>query len=150
VLDLPNQESDLNFRQGLSSDSVALGLKLTDIKKQREIYAKMMAATSDAAVKDDPQRQILSKWTDEQIPVLLDQLKSTLNDLQLFHQEISQRILQPSMVYTVVAPLRQERINALTMSSSILTVGFLGLQALGSAWGSSRGVVRFQLIAELS
>ena len=135
VLDLPNQESDLNFRQGLSSDSVALGLKLTDIKKQREIYAKMMAATSDAAVKDDPQRQILSKWTDEQIPVLLDQLKSTLNDLQLFHQEISQRILQPSMVYTVVAPLRQERINALTMSSSILTVGFLWIAGLGLSLG---------------
>jgi len=81
---------------------------------------------------------------------LLDQLKSTLNDLQLFHQEISQRILQPSMVYTVVAPLRQERINALTMSSSILTVGFLWIAGLGLSLGSSRGVVRFQLIAELS
>jgi len=40
VLDLPNQESDLNFRQGLSSDSVALGLKLTDIKKQREFMPR--------------------------------------------------------------------------------------------------------------
>ena len=135
VLDLPNQESDLTFRQGLSGDSVALGLKLTDIKKQREIYAKMMAATGDAPAQDNPQRQVLSKWTDEQIPLLLDQLKNTLNDLQLFHHELSQRILQPSMVYTVVAPMRQERISGVNMSSAILTVGFLWIAGLGLSLG---------------
>jgi hypothetical protein len=135
VLDLPNQESDLTFRQGLSNDSVTLGLKLTEIEKQRQIYAKMVTAASDAAVQDNAKRQMLSKWTDEQIPVLLDQLKSTLNSLQLFHQELSQRILQPSMVYTVVSPLRQERISAVKMSSAILMVGFLWVAGLGLSLG---------------
>ena len=110
-------------------------MKLTDIKKQREIYAKMMAATGDAPAQDNPQRQVLSKWTDEQIPLLLDQLKNTLNDLQLFHHELSKRILQPSMVYTVVAPMRQERISGVNMSSAILTVGFLWIAGLGLSLG---------------
>jgi hypothetical protein len=135
VLDLPNQESDLTFRQGLSNESVELGLRLTEIKKQREIYIKMMAATSESTARDTPQRQILSKWTDEQIPVLLDQLKDTLSDLQLFHQELSQRIMQPSMVYTVVAPLHQERISEVKMSSAILAVAFLWIAGLGLSLG---------------
>jgi hypothetical protein len=135
VLDLPNQQSDLTFRQGLSSDAVTLGLKLTDLEKQRQIYTQMLAATSDDAARNSPERQMLSKWTEEQIPALLEQLKSTLNELQLFHQEISQRILQPSMVYTVVAPLRQERINAMTMRSAILVVGFLWMAGLGLSLG---------------
>jgi len=134
ILELPSQQSDLAFRQGLSSDAVTLGLKLTDIEKQRQIYARLVTAPSDAD-RDSPQRQMLSKWTDEQIPVLLDQLKNTLNELQLFHQEISQRILQPSTVYTVVAPLRQERINAVSMRLAILLVGFLWLAGLGLGLG---------------
>jgi len=41
------------------------------------------------------------------IPVLLDQLKSTLNDLQLFHQEISSASCSRRWCYTVVAALAQ-------------------------------------------
>jgi len=43
---------------------------------------------------------------------LLDQLKSTLDDLQLFSSGDLPAHPAASMVYTVVAPLRQERINA--------------------------------------
>jgi len=53
----------------------------------------------------------MRKWVDQQFTQLIASLKDTLKKVQLLYQEVSQRSLQPSMIYTIVEPLYVDRVS---------------------------------------
>ena len=64
--------------------------------------------------------------------IIVPGLKETLHYLQLANDEISARLLQPAVVYTVVEPMRIEKVTTVSMFKLAALIAFAWCIYLGA------------------
>lgn len=133
VLDLSTQKEDIEFRQDLSRQTIEISRQLADLETEREIYDKMLKALNQSESSMGADRQEVEGWVEQQVTALIASLKNALGYVRLLHEEISQRSLQPSTVYTVVAPASQQRVSVVGMRSIGIAVCLAYAAYLGTA-----------------
>jgi hypothetical protein len=142
VMELSTQNSDIAFRQDLARQSIEIGRGTVDIESERQVYERMLTSLNEVDKKLDPkEREDKRTWLLQQFAQLVANLKDTLRKVQLVHEGISQRSLQPSMVYTIVEPLYVQRMSLVSTRNTVLLVGFVwcvyvGAILVGLAWHS--------------
>ena len=152
VMEMSQQNTDISFRQNLARQSIDIGQGTVDIDSERQVYERMLAALNETQQKgDESERSEMRKWVEQQFTQLIASLKDTLKKVQLLHEEISQRSLQPSMIYTIVEPLYVQRVSLVSARTTVLLVGFawcvyVGAIMVGTAW---RGMNRRPSAAQL-
>jgi hypothetical protein len=140
VMEMSQQNTDISFRQNLARSSIEIGDGTVDTDTERQVYERMLAALNETQSKgDEGERGEMRKWVEQQFAQLIASLKDTLKNVQLVHEEISQRLLQPSMIYTIVEPLYVQRISLVSARTVVLLVGFawcvyVGAIMVGLAW----------------
>ncbi len=145
IMDLSTQGTDINFRQQLVRETLELNNQMADLASERAIYERMLSTIGgggSAAVAQ--QREELREWVGQQVGIMLTSLRDVIGQVRLLHEEISQRQLQPSTIYTTVEPLHLERVSTVGMRNAILLVGFLWCVYLGGILvvTAFRGVAR--------
>lgn len=140
VMEMSQQNTDISFRQNIARDSINIGEGTVDIDTERQVYERMLAALNETQQKgDEGERGEMRKWVEQQFTQVIASLKDTLKKVQLLHEEISQRSLQPSMIYTIVEPLYVQRISLTSVRTATLLIGFawcvyVGAIMVGLAW----------------
>jgi len=124
VIELSSQNSDTAFRQELSRKTVSFGQDLVDVDRERKIYQRMKDAISDVNNQTRPNRAEVLKWVEEQLHLLVPSLKETLEYVQLANDEISARALQPSVVFSVVEPVRIENMTMISVFKLAALIAF--------------------------
>jgi hypothetical protein len=145
VVNLTTQNTDVAFRQGLAKDAIEIGRKQAEIASERQLYEKMKKAlaATDAVSSGSRREEILTNVS-QQIDLLIAELKSDLQNVQLLHQEISRRLLQPSMIYSIVMPFYQQRVSVISIRMVGLLAGFAWCVFVGAslvivAWRAASG-----------
>ena len=126
VVNLSTQTADVSFRQELSREAIGIGQRKAKNISERQLYERMKSALSgsDSSILGARREEVL-RTVAEEIKLLIADLKNDLHNIQLLHKEISQRCLQPSMIYTIVEPFNQERVSAISMRVVVLLAGFV-------------------------
>jgi hypothetical protein len=147
LLDLSTRGSDVSFRQDLVNEIIRLGDQEAALQDERLIYQKMQTALGETGkVAVAVRRAELEPWVQEQIKDMLQKLRRTLGEVSLLHREISERNLQPSIIYTVREPAQQVSLSRVDLrlvvmgSVAIWLAAMAGLMGL-AAWremGSNR------------
>ena len=130
VIDLSTQKADVEYRQNLTTQNIAVGQEMVDIDKERQLYERMLK-TLDEVNEETAKRAEMLAWVQSQIDELILGLNRTLVNLQLMHAEVSRRALQPSQIYTVAEPFRTTKISMIGTVKLIAVVGFLGCLYMG-------------------
>jgi len=135
VVEMSYQGADVSFRQDLSRKLIDADRELAGIESERQIYERILKdlGESEAArpASNAGDRAQWQRSVDDQIDAMVAGLKSNLKDLEALNQEVSQQSLQPSLIYTAVEPLRQERVSSVSMRTVMLATGFVYLVYLG-------------------
>lgn len=135
VVELSNQGADVSFRQDLSRKLIDADGELAGIESERQIYERILQGLGESeAARPALNAEDRGQWqnrVDDQITAMLAGLKRNLKDLNALNQEIAQQSLQPSLIYTVVEPLRQERVSPVSMRTVVLAIGCVYLVYLG-------------------
>jgi hypothetical protein len=126
IIDLSGQNTDIVFRQGISNQIIENEKMMYQLESERQIYQRSLDALQKGgnAGGGVNGRQI----ADDRITNLMNRLRSTLQNVTLLHHELSNRNLQPSLVYTIIQPLQQERVSTVRMRT-IGVVLVLGISA---------------------
>ena len=133
VVNLSTQGVDVAFRQELSKQSIEIARKKAKNASDRQLYERMQVAISGtASATSGEHREEVLGVVAGQVGILIAELKSDLQNLQLLHQEISQRNLQPSMVYSIVLPFYQEPVSTVSMRIIGLLAGFIWCVFVGA------------------
>ncbi len=112
ILDLSGQNTDIVFRQDISRQVIANEKEMYALDTERQLYQRSLdALQKGGTVSGVNGKQIV----DERINNLITRLRVTLQNVALLHEELSTRNLQPSLVYTLVEPLQQERVSPVRM-----------------------------------
>lgn len=130
VIDLSTQKADVEYRQDLTTKNIAIGQEMVDIDKEKQLYERMLKTLAQEN-SDDAKRAQMLTWVQDQISGLVASLGVSLKNLQLLHLEVSQRALQPSMIYTVVEPFHMAKITTLSLFKLIAVLGALGCVYMG-------------------
>lgn len=125
VMDLSTQGADINFRQELVRQSLDLNNRLADLASERAIYERMQGSLQDGSARAGMDRDEMQAWVADQVKVMLAGLQDIIGQVRLLHEEISQRQLQPSTIYTTVEPLYLDRVSTVGMRNAVLLIGFL-------------------------
>ncbi|HLA40093.1 MAG TPA: hypothetical protein VJ417_08855, partial [Candidatus Glassbacteria bacterium] len=123
VLDLSTQGADIGFRQDLVRDLLRLNREIASLADERQIYERMQSELAAKGRKVEAARSEMEPWVQEQIRNLLAGLRRTLGYVRLLHEEISEKNLQPSMVYTTAEPLRQRSLSTVSLRTVVLGAG---------------------------
>lgn len=129
ILDLSGQNTDIAFRQDISRQIIQNERAMYQLETERQLYQRSLDALQKGGMQGGVNgRQIV----DERINQLVTRLRATLQNVSLLHAELSNRNLQPSLVYALVQPLQQERVSKVRMLAVgiVLVLGitaYLGL-----------------------
>jgi hypothetical protein len=141
VMELSSENSDIAFRQDLARQSIEIGRNMVDIDTERQVYERMLTILNAAPQTGSGDSELIEmrKWVDQQFTQLIASLKDTLKKVQLLYQEVSQRSLQPSMIYTIVEPLYVDRVSTVSAKTAALLIGlawcvYVGAIMVGLAW----------------
>lgn len=134
LMELSTQNTDILFRQDLTRQSIELGRAMVDIENERQIYQRMLGSLNDSTGNplETANRKEMLKWVQDQFTELISNLKDNLNKVQLLHDEISQRSLQPSAVYSLVEPLYVQRASAISTIIAAVLLGFMWCVYVGT------------------
>jgi len=116
IIAMSGQGADTLFRQDISRQIIDNEKKMYELESNRQIYQRSL----DALLKGPPAAangEDVKKVVDERVAALIARLRVAMQNVQLLHAELSNRNLQPSLVYTIVVPLQQERVSPLSMRS---------------------------------
>jgi hypothetical protein len=127
VLDLSTRATDTSFRQGLVRSILALNDTLADLANEREVYVNMQASLARQRAAGDTAGSDVEPWVAGQIKTLMAEVRRELGYVRLLHAAISERNLQPSMVYTVPDPVLQVRVSPLGLRAIVLLSAFVWL-----------------------
>lgn len=129
ILDLSGQNTDIVFRQDISRQIIDNEKAIYTLESERQLYQRSLDALQKGANQGSVKGREIA---DERIKNLVSRLRTTLRDVTLLHEELSNRNLQPSTIYTLVQPLQQERVSEirLVVVALVLILGaaaYLGL-----------------------
>jgi hypothetical protein len=123
ILDLSGQSTDITFRQDISRQIIGNEKGMFELESERQLYQRSLDALQKGAAASQVN---IKEVVDARIANLMGRLKSTLENISLLHAALSTRNLQPSLAYTIVVPLQQERVS-LFSTKIIAAVLFLGI-----------------------
>lgn len=125
VLDLSVQGGDIAFRQSLVKEQLALSEQIIALDHEREIYGKMKNRAINREIALQVQREDLEPWVQDQIKGIVSRLGVAIGYAKALHEEISQRNLQPSMIYVAIDPLEQDTVAKIGGMKLLVVFGFL-------------------------
>lgn len=131
VMKLSDRSSDVVFRQGLANRIIAIQNQATDIDTTRQLYMRQLDALQSKTSLSDTSGAT-KQWMEKQLSQLMVDLRSALDDLQLFHQELSQRNLEPGTAYDLIGPVRQVAISMLSLGKILGFSILLGTLIVGT------------------
>lgn len=133
VVSLSTQNADLAFRQELSRDEIDIAKELAANSSERQIYEKMKKALDEPPSTDlGKSRANILQQVSTQINLLIAELKDDLNNIQLLHEEISRKSLQPETTYLIVMPFMQEHKPMVSMLALAFVIGLLWCVSVGA------------------
>jgi hypothetical protein len=131
MMSLSEKSSDVAFRQRLADRSIDIGNKIATIETSRTLFDRQLASLS-GETDATPNAAEIKQWIDLQLDGTLAQLKSTLADLQVFQQELSQRNLDPGTAYQLMGPMLPMTITPLGVGKIAAYAFMLGAFVFGT------------------
>lgn len=125
MLDMSSQQSDVAFRQNLAKRTVNYGNELADIENERQIYENMLQLLNSPNPDMEEEREAMQGWVAQQTAAMLKTLEQALGDMGLLYARISQRSLEPAVVYSITEPFAIARVSALSLGRVAVIVGLL-------------------------
>ena len=113
ILDLSGQSTDIFFRQDISRQIIGNEKGMFELESERQLYQRSLDALQKGGAFASPVN--IKVVVDTRIANLMGRLKSTLENISLLHVVLSTRNLQPSLAYTIVEPLQQERVSLMSL-----------------------------------
>jgi hypothetical protein len=123
IMTLSGQNADVTFRQEMSRQMIENEKRIVDISTDRQLYQRSIDALTrgEAAVSGAKDAAVV---VDRKIADLLGRIRVAIRNVELLHHELSQQSLQPSRIYSIVQPLRQQNISPVGIRLAVLAVGF--------------------------